>query len=268
MEEIIPLLSCLASCVYPGLYTKTNQIEDAIDRKVDEADVICQFVNGKQFDIFKRIDTLKKGNQANLTYVSAELIKALDEIYNSATPWSLMAKGKATIDAITNEIKEKQEAAIADVIIILDTKLQALTGLSSYGALQANQQQQITAMFEVLKSKAQSERYIGNLIAMNNQVTDTYNKCLDSINHWIEEKQKAQEEEARKKAQQQNGDGHTIAQPNTPHVIHKVVSKQKAMAVTFDKPVLETKEDVEKYVDALKTQLMHFIEQNNNIMLN
>ena len=268
MEEIIPLLSCLASCVYPGLYTKTNQIEDAIDRKVDEADVICQFVNGKQFDIFKRIDTLKKGNQANLTYVSAELIKALDEIYNSATPWSLMAKGKATIDAITNEIKEKQEAAIADVTNIFDAKLQALTGLSSYGALQANQQQQITAMFEVLKSKALSERYIGNLIAMNNQVTDTYNKCLDSINHWIEEKQKAQEEEARKKAQQQNVGGQTTTQSKTPHVIHKVVSKQKAMSVTFDKPVLETKEDVEKYVDALKTQLMQYIEQNNNIMLN
>ena len=40
------------------------------------------------------------------------------------------------------------------------------------------------------------------------------------------------------------------------------------MAVSFDKPILETKEDVEKYVDALKAQLMQYIEQNNNIMLN
>ena len=267
MEDIIPLLSNLASCVYPGLYTKTSQIEDAIDRKVDEADVICQFVNGRQFDIFKRIDTLKKGNQANLSYVSVELIKVLDDIYNSSTPWNLMAKGKDTIDAISKEIKDKQEAASTDVLSLLDTKLQALIALSSYCTLQTNQQQQIAALFEVLKIKAKDERYIGNLIAMKTQVSDTYNKCLDSINHWIEEKQK-EEEEARKKAQQQNGGEQPAIQPKAPRIVHKVVSKQKAMAVSFDKPILETKEDVEKYVDALKAQLMQYIEQNNNIMLN
>ena len=40
------------------------------------------------------------------------------------------------------------------------------------------------------------------------------------------------------------------------------------MTVSFDKPILETKEDVEKYVAALKEQLLRYIDQNNNIMLN
>jgi hypothetical protein len=264
LDEIIPMLEQLKGNVYPGLYSKTAQIENAIDRKVDEADAISEFISNPQFSIFKRIDTLKKGNQANLVYVTAELKNALEDIYTSSTPWKLMTKAKEVLDAISDEIKAKQEVACEEVLNLLDSKMQSLTAIPSYAGLEENQKQQIIAIFEVLKVKAKEERYIGNLIAIKGDVSKAYDRCLDSINHWVEEKQ---EERRRQQATQQTGEQSTTTHATT-KIVHKIVKKEKAMTVSFDKPILETKEDVEKYVAALKEQLLRYIDQNNNIMLN
>ena len=266
LDEIIPMLEQLKGNVYPGLYNKTAKIEDAIDRKVDKVDVISRFVKGKQFDIFKRIDVLKKGNQANLSYVTVELKNTLDEIYQSATPWSMMIKAKETLDAISAEIKEKQESASKEVEELLEKKLQSLIAVPSYNSLEKSQQQQIIVMFDVLKVKVKEERYIGNMIALKGDVNKAYDKCIESINRWIDEKQ--EEERRRQQAAQQTSSGKVTSPSTQSRVIHKVVKKERAMNIQFEKQVLETKEDVEKYISALKEQLMHYIDQNNNIMLN
>ena len=44
--------------------------------------------------------------------------------------------------------------------------------------------------------------------------------------------------------------------------------KEKAMNLAWNKQVLESQEDVEAYVDALRQQLLSLIKQNKNIMLN
>jgi hypothetical protein len=176
-----------------------------------------------------------------------------------------MTKAKEVLDAISDEIKAKQEVACEEVLNLLDSKMQSLTAIPSYAGLEENQKQQIIAIFEVLKVKAKEERYIGNLIAIKGDVSKAYDRCLDSINHWVEEKQA--EERRRQQVAQQTG-GQTTTTHTVTKIVHKVVKKEKAMTVPFDKPILETKEDVEKYVAALKEQLLRYIDQNNNIMLN
>ena len=109
LRQILPEFQQLAGCIYPALYNKTGQIEAAIDRKIEEADVISDFVLGNQFNIFKRIDTTKKGNQANFSYVPRELTKTLDEIYVAKEPWKLMTKAKETLDAVSTEIQTRQK---------------------------------------------------------------------------------------------------------------------------------------------------------------
>ena len=265
LDRIIPMLEQLKGNVYPGLYSNTVQIENIIVHKVNEADVISEFINNPQFDIFKRIDALEKGNQANLVYVTAELKNMLENIYKSSTPWELMTKANGIIDAIFNEIKNKQESAREEVLNLLESKIQSLKAVPSYVGLEENQKRQIFPIFEVLKAKAAEERYIGNLVAIKEEASNAYDRCLDLINHWVEEKQ--EEERRRQQTAQQTGE-QTMPSLTSTKIVHKVVKKEKAMMVHFDKPVLETKEDVEKYVAALKEQLLRYINQNNNIMLN
>lgn len=259
LAEILPELQTLAGCVYPALYSKTSQIENAIARKSDEADVISDFVTGNQFSIFKRIDTTKKGNQANLYYVRQELTKTLDEIYVSKEPWKLMTKAKDTLDVISNEIQSRQETERAAVLDAIDSKLETLTKLPSFSTLEASQQSQVAAMFAALKSKAKDERFIGNLIAMDKEVTNAYNRCLTSINEWVEAAAEAE------RRLQQAGGGSIATTPSRP--VKTYVTHSSAMNVPFSKDKLETREDVEAYVEALKERLLGFIDQNKNIML-
>ena len=257
LDEIIPQFQQLAGYHYPALYGKTSQIESAIDRKIDEADVISEFVGGNQYSIFRRIETARKGNQANFVYVSAELIQTLDAIFVSKTPWAQMTKAKETLDAVGNEIATRQETERQTALQNIETKLAALTSLSTFATLEASQQGQVTAMFAALKAKAENERFIGNLIAMGGEVGNAYDTCLTSINKWVKEA-------AERKAQQQKGGGGQ--QPPT-RPVKTYVNKTSAMNVQFSKNVLETKDDVEEYVNALRERLLGFIDQDKNIML-
>lgn len=260
LHEILPEFQQLARCVFPTLYSKTSQIENAIDRKEYEADAICDFVQSNQFNIFKRIHTTQTGNQANLEYVSDDLTKTLAEIYIAKEPWKFMTKAKETLDAIGTEIQTRQNTERETVLAAIDAKLSALTALPAYATLETAQQSQVKAMFEVLESKAKSSLHIGNLIAMNNEVTDAYNRCLKSINDWVEAAA-----EAERTRQQESQGGEPVSTPVRP--VKTYVNKQSAMNVPFSKNVLETREDVEAYVEALKERLLGFVDQNKNIML-
>ena len=250
----------LANCIYPALYNKTSQIEDAIDSKTDVVDDISSFVLGNQFSIFKRIDTTKKGNQANFSYVPEDLTNTLDEIYASKTPWKEMTKAKETLDVISTEITTRQNTEREAILGAITAKLGALTTLSTYATLEASQQSQITAMFTTLQAAAQNERYIGNIIAMKDKINIAYDNCLKSINTWVE----AAAEAERKRQEKAAGGGAT---PTPARPVKTYVNRQSAMNVSFSKSVLETKEDVEAYIEALKDRLMGFINQNKNIML-
>lgn len=266
IKSILPILSQLAGCVYPALYNNKAKMEDALDMK-EEADVICQFVDGKQFEIFKRIDTLKNGNQANLSYVNTELITAIDAIYVSKAPWKMMTQAKETLDAISDEIHKKQDEARHEVEELISNKLQNLTSLPTYATLEAFQQSQITAIFGAISASIAEDRFIGNLLAKKDSVNKAYDKCIESINQWIEERQ--QEEDLKhKEKEKNNGGGYTTEPPIKTPVPRTFVNKQKAMTVDFGKPMLENKQDVEDYINALRSQLLDYIDKNNNIMLN
>ena len=260
LEQILTEFQQLANCLYPALYNKSTQIDDAIDSKINVVDDISNFVQGNQFSIFKRIDTTKKGNQANFSYVPQELTRTLDEIYASKTPWKEMTKAKETLDAVSNEITTRQNTERDNILEAISAKLATLTALPTFATLEASQQSQITAMFAALKATAQNERFIGNLIAMSSSVNESYDRCIKSINTWVEAAA-----EAERKRQEEAAGGVPAPAPARP--VKTYVNKQSAMNVQFSKTVLETKEDVEAYIEALKERLMGYIDQNKNIML-
>ena len=255
LEEIIPQFQQIAKSVYPALYNMTSNIEDAIDRKVEEADVISDFVNGSQYNIFKRIETTKKGNQANFAYVTPNLIQVLDEIYASRTPWDQMTRAKDTLDTIYNEISDRQKEEREKAIRNIESKLDAIKALSAFSTLTPTQQSQVDTMFTVLMTNVENERYIGNLIAMSGNITEAYERCIRSINEWVETA------EAERK-RQEDKESNLADKPHRP--VKTYVNKSSAMNVDFSKNILETTDDVEAFIEALKTRLMGFIKQNKN----
>jgi len=98
-------------------------------------------------------------------------------------------------------------------------------------------------------------------------VEKAFDKCLDSINHWIEE---AEEKEEEKQHEETDDKGQEKPeQPEKPKKKPKQsVKKEKALNITWDKQILDTQEDVEAYAEALRQQLLDIIKQNKVIILN
>ena len=260
LDAVLVTLKSLSNMVYPGLYQNSKKVEDALDDKLDIADEIRNFITGPQFSIFKRVETLTTGNQANLSYVSQEQRDALTSIYNSTTPWREMTKANDVLNTINEEIKELQSAARNEAVALINEKFAAIKAIPAYTQIPENLRSQIDKFFSILSDNAKEERFIGNLKAMKSDIDHAYENSLKSINKWVED-------EANKPVTPPAGGGNTPpVQPATP--VKTFVRKESAMNIPFDKPMLETEEDVNAYLEALRTKMMSYINQNKNIMLN
>ena len=208
---------------------------------------------------------MKKGNQANLSYVSQENIEVLNRIYESRQPWREMTKANEALTVIAEEIKQLQDEAKEEVLAKITDKLESLKSIPTFADISESLRSQITVFFTALENKAKEERYIGNLKAMHTDIDNAYNNSLKSINKWIEE-------EANKKVTPTAHDN--TSKPQAPKAdtpkrpMKQFVQKAKAMDVSFSKPMLENEADVEAYISELKKKMMDYIHQNKNIMLN
>lgn len=266
LTEVISHLSDLSRLAFPGLYSKKNEIENAIDLKEDVVEPIINFVGSRQFDIFKNLNRVLSGNQANFAYVAPEILKALESINESKEPWGKMNEAKSKLDELRQEIDRRQNEERQNVITEIDSKYDAIKALPAFATLKPEQVRQIDLIFTTMKQGVQEERFIGNLIAYASKVTDHYNNCLDSINRWVELANK-EAEEAAKKGEEKTSEG-GASKPKPSRTVKKVVNKQKALDISYPKNILETKEDVEAYIKTLRTQLMDYIDKDTSIMLN
>lgn len=261
LGDVLTTFKSLSTMVYPGLYQNSKKVEDALDDKLDIADEIRNFITGPQFCIFKRVETLTTGNQANLAYVSQEQRDMLTSIYNSNAPWKQMTKANEVITAINNEILVLQSAARNEAVAQINDKFAAIKVIPAYAQIPDNLRSQIDEFFSILSNNAKEERFIGNLKAMKSGIDRAYENSLKLINKWVED-------EANKPVTPPAGGGTNTPpiKPATP--VKTFVRKENVMNIPFGKPMLETEEDVNAYLEALRTKMMSYINQNKNIMLN
>lgn len=261
LDAVLSTQESLSGMVYPGLYQNSKKVEAALDDKLDIADDIRNFIKGPQFSIFKRVETLTTGNQANLSYVSQEQRDVLTSIYNSTEPWRQMTKANDVLNSIYDEINELQSAARNEAEALINDKFAAIKAIPAYAQIPENLRTQINAFFTILSGNAKDERFIGNLKAMKSDIDRAYENGLKSINKWVED-------EANKAVVPPAGGGTNTppVKPATP--IKTFVRKESAMNIPFNKPMFETEEDVDAYLTAFRTKMMSYINQNKNIMLN
>lgn len=262
LDNILLTLRSFTTMFYPSIYQSINKLEDALDDKLDIADEIASFIKGAQFAIFSKIDTLKKGNQANLIYVSQENIEILNRIYESNQPWKEMTKANEALTIIADEINKLQTETREEVLSKIAEKFDSLKSIPTFDLMAESLQNQIVSICTTLEHKAKAERYIGNLKAMHTDIENAYNNGLKYINKWVED-------EANKKATSSSEESPQKPSEDAPkRPIKQFVQKSKAMEVHFTKPMLENEADVEAYISELKKKMMDYIHQNKNIMLN
>ena len=251
--EPLSRLRLVAEKEHPYFFNALDQYQDdLLDDKENMLEAVKKFMNGAQKDIFESVLLYLDSNNANFTYIDKAGIDRLSAVKESPAPYkgNLMQEAKATLEevksAVLMQIKEEREKASALVKQAIDK----LKSFEDFGKLNAQQQIDVLRPFEAALTDITAERFIGNLRAKSGFTTvETYQKQLEWMN------QLANPPEPVKLGK---------TEPPKPRI---VFVPRDSVKVQFNKPQLETPQDVEDYVAALKQQYLKIIESEKRISL-
>lgn len=255
-KEIYPFLSILDPVAefveklskkeYTYYLTNVKDFEDdLLDFKEKTVDPIKRFWNGEQKNIYDSIRKFFSGNQSNLEYIQCEELDVLREVNDHATPYygTLIRDAKTAKDALTKKalIQIEEERKLTETEI--GKAISRIQSHDDFKALDDAKRKQVLKPFDEETKKVKEQRFIANL-----RGTHAYVKG-ELLEQQLNEMAKL---------------ANPINEPDKPLIHYQNINNVR---VEFPKTELKTKEDVEKYIEALKARLNNLINDNKRISL-
>jgi hypothetical protein len=243
---VVDFIEKLTKKEYTYYLTNVKDFEDELlDHKAGLIDPIKRFWNGEQKKIFDSIRVFFSGNQSNMEYIESNELTILKGVIEHKQPYKgdVIKEAKAAKDSLTakvikliDEERKLTETEVAKAIKRIQTH-------EDYESLVDIKRKQVLNPFDEELKKLKEQRFIANL-----RETRAYVRG--------------------KLIEQQLTEMVRLANP-TDKVDEPVVHylRMNAVKVDFPKNELKTKEDVDKYVEALKKELSDLIKQNKRISL-
>jgi hypothetical protein len=248
LDELSPVsdfIEKLTKKDYSFFLTNVKEFEDELlDNKEAIIDPIKRFWNGEQKKIYDSIRVFFTGNQSNLEYVEGDELNILKEVVEHKQPYkgNIIKDAKAAKDALTAKVKTliDDERKLTETEI--DRAKKRIQSHVDYGKLDDEKQKELVKPFDEELKKLKDQRFIANL-------RETRAKVKGSL------------------LEKQLNEMVRLATP--PEVDEPPVHYQRltSVKVNFSKSELQSVEDVDEYIKALKTALAELIKENKRISL-
>ena len=219
-----------------------------MDFKEDLLHPIKKFLNGEQRNIYDAVKTTLDGNTANFTYIQSDELDTLKTLVGSKTPYkgNGVQLAKAALDTIREKVTGLIDAEKSDFLKAADEQLADIKGRADYSELSSEKQRQLVKTIEDLKGVVAKERYISNIRQQTDRLPDLHTDALNKLNRFV--------------AQETTGD--KVAEPEVQWI------RMSRIHIKFDKKELVTEEELEAYLEALRTEYLKRIKDNTKIVLN
>jgi hypothetical protein len=244
--SITDFIEKLTKKEYTYYLTNVKDFEDELlDKKEAIIDPIKRFWYGEQKKIFDSIRGFFTGNQSNLEYIECEELDVLREVNEHKAPYSgtIIKDAKTAKEALTAKVIRQIEEERKATALEIEKAINRIQSHDDFKSLDEPKRKQVLRPFDDEMKKIKDQRFIANL-----RETRAYVKG--------------------KLLEQQLNEMAKLANPSEkddePVVHYQPIN---AVRVDFPKNELRTKEDVEKYVEALKKELTELIKQNKRISL-
>jgi hypothetical protein len=251
--EPLNRLKLVAEKEHPYFFNALDQYQDnLLDDKENVLDAVKKFMNGAQKEIFENVLFYLESNNANFNYIDQEKIEKLSIVKESPAPYkgNLMQEAKAALEEVRTEVLNKINTERESAVGSVKQTIEKLKTFDDFGKLTPPQQIDALRPFELAVNELSAERFIGNIRTKANFTnTETYQKQLE----WM--------------SQMANPPKQTDAGNTDPVKPRIVFVPRDSVKVQFKKPQLETPQDVEDYVAALKQQYLKIIESEKRISL-
>ncbi|MBK7436562.1 MAG: hypothetical protein IPI77_07050 [Saprospiraceae bacterium] len=223
-----------------------------LDDKENVLESVKKFMNGAQRGIFENLLLYLESNNANFDYIGNESLEKLSTVAESSAPYkgTLMQEAKAALELIHKEEAAQQKLERKTATEAIQQSIDKLKSFVDFAKLDTKQQDEIIAPFERVINEIEQERFIGNIpTKANNATTDLYQKQLELTVRW---------------ANPPKTDEPDSNEPAKPKI---VFVRKDSVKINFTKPVLETKQEVEEYLAALKEQYLRIFDEDKRISL-
>lgn len=251
--EPLNRLKLVAEKEHPYFFNALNQYQDdLLDDKENILESVKKFMNGAQRGIFENVLVYLESNNANFDYIGNESLNTLHTVAESNTPYkgALMQDAKTALENIHHEITAKQKLERDIAKDSIQQSIDKLKSFVDFGKLSTAQQDDIISPFEQIVKDLDIERFIGNIRSKaHNASADLYQKQLELMMRW-----------ANPPKPEEQGKG----VPDTPKIIFV---RKDSVRINFAKPALESTQDVEDYIAALKEQYLRIINEDKRISL-
>jgi len=255
LSQLLPVtefISKLTKKDYTYFFTNINDFEDILlDNKENIIDPIKRFWNGEQKKIYDAIRSFLSGNQSNLEYIEGDELEVLRSVLTQPKPYlgDLIKDAKAAKDTLIEKglklITEERDLAKKDI----DMVIEIIKSHEDFKSLSSSNQELVIKPFIDESTKIKDQRFIANL-----RQTRVF------VRGNLKEQQLNEMARLAKPKSETN---------NAPGTEEPTVHYQRLSNVRFEFPKteLQSREDVEKYVEALKKALVNLIEHNKRISL-
>ncbi len=248
LDELSPVsdfIEKLTKKDYSFFLTNVKEFEDELlDQKEAIIDPIKRFWNGEQKKIYDSIRTFFTGNQSNLEYVEGDELNILKEVIEHMQPYkgNIIKDAKAAKDSLISKVKALIEDERKLTESEIDRAKKRIQSHVDYSKLDDAKQKELVKPFDEELKKLKEQRFIANL-------RETRAKVKGSL------------------LEKQLNEMVRLATP--PEVDEPPVHYQRLTSVklNFSKSELQSIEDVDEYVKALKTALAELIKENKRISL-
>lgn len=235
--------------------TEFTQADDLLDAKTNVIDPIIAFLNGAQRTIYDSAAALLAENASNLNYLtpgsSAEVAQALAD--PQAFRGNKMTRLKAATIDLQSTINEQLDATRAVARQAITSRQDDLHASAIYQDATEEAQRAVDQRIAQLLSRIESERQIAVINDIANTFEEkTYSDILDRL-------------DAAKRLKPHIGkDDEAPTAPARP--VKQTVSIKKINAKSAH-GLLETEDDVDRYLDALRSALLDTINNGKRIAL-
>ena len=253
LGEPLSRLKLVAEKEHPYFFNALDQYQDdLLDDKENVLEAVKKFMNGAQKEIFENVLFYLDSNNANFNFIDKSGIEKLILVKESSAPYkgNLMQEAKAALEEVRTEVLSKINLERDSAIESVKQTIEKLKSFEDFSKLSAPQQIDILRPFEAAVNEISGERFIGNIRSKTSFTnSDTYQKQLEWMNQMANPPKPAEPGNP---------------EPPKPRI---VFVPRDSVKVQFKKPQLETSQDVEDYVEALKQQYLKIIEADKRISL-
>ena len=250
LSKVSEYLEKLGRKEYAYFLISLKEFEDnLLDYKEDIIDPIKRFWNGEQKKIFDSIRTFLAGDQSNLQYVDGDEMETLSKLINSNKPYKgdLIKNAKAAKESLSKKVLHKIEEEREISSQAIEKAITRITYHNDYQKLSEPKQNDLLVVFKEELRKLKDQKYIAY---MRDIRADRLNNLID------------QQLEEMVRLATPVGDASTTAKEPQIHY-----QRMASVKVDYPKTELQSKDDIDAYIEELKKALNKLIEKNKRISL-